>query len=51
VLAVDWANLGYAGTFIVGALVGVITTIRLSKVIVEFFRDVRHHVREDDNER
>lgn len=42
-LAVTWANLGYAGAFIFGLLVGTIATIRLAKVIAEFFAGLRRH--------
>jgi len=38
VLAFDWANLAYAGAFVVGLLVGSIVTIRLAKVIADFFK-------------
>ena len=40
---VDWANLGYAGTFVVGLLAGVIVTIRLAKVIAQYLVDLRRH--------
>jgi hypothetical protein len=41
VLAVDWANFAYAGAFVLGALTGSIVTVRLSKVIADFFKGQR----------
>jgi hypothetical protein len=41
VFAVEWSNLGYAGTFVVGILVGVVLAIRLAKVLAQFFGDLR----------
>ena len=40
-LAVDWANFAYAGAFVLGLLTGSIVTMRLSKVLAEFFRQQR----------
>lgn len=37
----EWSNLGYAGAFLLGTLVGVVTTIRLAKVIADFFKGQR----------
>ena len=43
--AVDWTAIGFAGTFVVGALAGVIVTIRLSKVLIEWLREDDHEHR------
>ena len=37
-LAVEWTNLGYAGTFLAGVLVGILVTIRLAKVLIDWLR-------------
>jgi hypothetical protein len=42
VLAVEWSNLGYAGAFAFGLIVGVVLTTRLSKVLADFFRAERN---------
>lgn len=39
---VDWENVGYAGTFVVGAVVGIIATLRLARVLAQFFTELRH---------
>lgn len=44
---VEWQNLGYAGTFVVGLLAGVIVSIRLAKVIANYLIDLRRHDKND----
>jgi hypothetical protein len=44
VWAFDWASLGLVGTFAVGAAFGVVMTLRLAKVLAQFFTDqIRRH--------
>lgn len=40
-VAVEWANLGYAGAFVVGAIAGAVVTIRLAKVLAAFLAGLR----------
>lgn len=47
-LGVNWDAIGFAGTFVLGLMVGLILTIRLSKVIADLFRSIRDQVRADD---
>jgi hypothetical protein len=37
VWATDWANLTVAGAFVAGAILGTIATIRVTKVIVQYW--------------
>ena len=37
--AVDWGALGLVGTFAVGCAFGVVVTLRLAKVLAQFFTD------------
>lgn len=39
--AVDWQNIGYAGTFVFGILTGVVVTVRLARVLSDFLRSER----------
>jgi hypothetical protein len=47
VFGVQWQNLGYAGTFVVGLLAGVIVSIRLAKVIAGYLVDLRKRDRDE----
>ena len=37
--AFDWTNLGIAGAFVVGTIVGAVAAIRLTRIILEHLRD------------
>jgi hypothetical protein len=41
VLGVDWAAVTIAGAFGIGTIVGALLTIRLAKVLADFFRRER----------
>ena len=36
--AVDWANLHVAGAFILGAVLGAVAVLRLTRIVAEFLR-------------
>ena len=36
---VDWGAIGLVGAFVVGATFGVVLTLRLAKILAQFFAD------------
>jgi hypothetical protein len=43
---IDWTQLGLVGTFAAGVLVGAVITLRLGRIVVEYFKSQQH--RDDD---
>jgi uncharacterized protein (DUF2062 family) len=49
VIATDWSSVEPAGAFLVGAILGVIATLRLTRTVSTFWRREREQQNHDPN--
>jgi hypothetical protein len=48
VIGVDWENVGYAGSFVLGSLFGAIAAVRLTRSLLEVVIRVRRRVEDPE---